>query len=148
MTTADTIVCDLDGTLADCAWRANLVEGDHRDYEKFHELLIQDPPNPWCADLLAAMYAAGYRIVLVSARPKSALMATLIWLQEKRIRYHELFLVRETGDSTPDQELKRAWLRGYGRGRIKFVVDDRFKVVKMWREEGLICLHCAAPKEN
>jgi hypothetical protein len=27
--------------------------------------------------------------------------------------------------------------------RILFVVEDRSRVVKMWRSEGLVCLQCA-----
>ena len=57
-------------------------------------------------------------------------------------------MLREDGDNTPDQELKRAWLHAYGKERILFTVDDRQKVVDMWREEGLTCLQCADWKEG
>ena len=56
-------------------------------------------------------------------------------------------LLRPDGDSTPDQDLKRDWLRGYGKERILFAVDDRQKVVDMWRAEGVVCLQCAAWQE-
>jgi len=51
------------------------------------------------------------------------------------------------GDYTPDQELKRKWANSYGKNKILFVVDDRQKVVDMWRSEGLVCLQCAKWEE-
>lgn len=150
--TRDTIVVDLDGTLADGRARYHLVAGKHRDYEAFHARLGEDPPNLWCQWLLLAFAAlnacrpAGeepIRLVLVSARPKNVEDATRAWLAKHAVRYDELHLLRDGNDNTPDQELKRAWLHNYGKERILFTVDDRQKVVDMWRAEGLTCLQCA-----
>ena len=38
---------------------------------------------------------------------------------------------------------KREMLAGLDRSRILFVVEDRSRVVEMWRSEGLACLQCA-----
>lgn len=142
--TQDTVVIDLDGTLSDGRARYHLVKGKHRDYKTFHARLGEDPCNEWCRKLICAFTTIGYRIVLVSARPHSAERATRIWLQGQVVPFHELHLLRQDGDSTPDQEIKRAWLLAYGKERVLFAVDDRQKVVDMWREEGLTCLQCAA----
>lgn len=144
----DTVVVDLDGTLCDGRARYHLVKGKHRDYEAFHKRLREDPPNPWCVSLIRALVNGGHglQVVLVSARPKSATEDTIAWLAE-HLGYeffNALFLLRADGDSTPDQELKRAWLHAYGKERVLFTVDDRQKVVDMWREEGITCLQCAA----
>lgn len=148
MITKDTIVVDLDGTLSDGSARYYLVKGKHRDYDAFHKRLREDPPNQWCVALIRALVngGRGLRVVLVSARPESAMADTTLWLAEHLGDefYDALFLLRRDGDSTPDQELKRAWLRAYGKERVLFTVDDRQKVVDMWREEGLTCLQCAA----
>lgn len=139
----DTIIIDLDGTLSDGSARYHLVKGKHRDYAAFHALLDQDPVNEWCRALMGSFGEQTYRVVIVSARPKSCEEATRAWLFRNRVYFDELNLLRPDGDSTPDQELKRAWLRGYGKERVLFAVDDRQKVVDMWREEGLTCLQCA-----
>ncbi|MBS3927757.1 MAG: hypothetical protein KGZ65_04115 [Sphingomonadales bacterium] len=146
----DTIVIDLDGTLADVKHRRHLVAGKKRNYEAFHALLKQDPVNTPVAMLMSGMAFYGrsqytdsiYKVVIVSARPESVVEETRVWLMLNEIQYDELHLLRPTDDSTPDQELKRAWLNKYGKERILFVVDDRAKVVKMWREEGITCLQC------
>lgn len=153
----DTVIVDLDGTLSDGRARYHLVKGKHRDYDAFHARLEEDPPNEWCRALVEALWVStsgptpeGFRVVLVSARPKSAEAATRRWLAQNLGGpfFHELNLLREDGDSTPDHELKRAWVRAYGKERILFCIDDRQKVVDMWREEGLTCLQCAAWKDD
>jgi hydroxymethylpyrimidine pyrophosphatase-like HAD family hydrolase len=147
-TMRDTVVCDLDGTLCNVNHRRHFVTGKKRDYTAFHALLREDPVNEWCHAILAAMDAAYYKIVLVSARPKSVLPNTVNWLAEMGVPYNGLYLLREDGDSTPDVDLKRAWLKSYGAENIKFVLDDRTRVCGMWRSEGVACLQCADPKET
>jgi len=146
----DTIVVDLDGTLADGRARYHLVSGKKRDYEAFHAKLGEDPVNEWCAEIVRRFHYKNDQgpfdeisVVLVSARPKSAQADTLAWLKKNYVPFGALFCLRADGDNTPDQELKRAWLHAYGKERVLFCVDDRKKVVDMWREEGLTCLQCA-----
>jgi hypothetical protein len=144
----DTVVFDLDGTMCDPSARRHLVEGNHRDYDAFHARLEDDPVNRWCSELAASVSMGGYLVALVSARPKRYKAATVRHLKANDIGFDSLFLVRDDHDDTPDQELKRRWLMKYGKHRILFVVDDRPKVVRMWREEGMTCLHCADWKEK
>lgn len=143
----DTVVFDLDGTMSDCSWRRHLVQGKHRDYEAFHCGIALDPLNEWCRELAVSMSVGGYRVVLVSARPRKRTAATVQWLKAHDVAYDDLFLLRGD-DKTPDQQLKRQWLLKYGKRRVLFVVDDRPKVVRMWREEGVVCLHCADWREE
>jgi hypothetical protein len=144
----DTVVIDLDGTLSDCSARRHLVEGKHRDYEAFHARIGEDKPVEPITAIMREMFVS-YRVLIVSARPQSANEATRGWLNLHGIYcWDEVILLRPDGDSTPDQELKRAWLQAYGKDRILFVVDDRQKVVDMWRAEGVTCLQCAAWTES
>jgi hypothetical protein len=39
--------------------------------------------------------------------------------------------------------VKREMLTGLDKSKILFVVEDRNRVVEMWRSEGLVCLQCA-----
>jgi len=144
----DTIVIDLDGTLADVRHRRHLVAGKKRDYAAFHAKLSEDTANDWCVELIRSFLANGLLVVIVSARPESCEAATRKWLERHGIPYHRLHLLRPDGDSTPDQDLKRNWLYSYGKDRILFVVDDRQKVVDMWRAEGVTCLQCDAWEEG
>ena len=139
----DTIVVDIDGTLADITHRLHYISGAHADYKSFFANVGGDALNEWCRELIRA-FAARYRIVLVSGRPDSTLDDTRVWLARNHVAYHELHLVRRNGDFGPDHELKRAWMRTYGKDRILFAVEDRQRVVDMWRDEGVVCLQCTA----
>lgn len=144
----DTVVIDMDGTLANVDHRRHWVQGKKRNYEAFHAELSNDPVNEAIASLMEGMGRVDMEIVIVSARPESLFEPTVAWLAKNEIHYDSLRLLRPDGDSTPDQELKRAWLYRYGKDRILFVVDDRSKVVKMWRDEGLTCLQCDSWEER
>lgn len=143
MSTQSTVVFDLDGTLADCSARRHLVTGKNRDYDAFHARIAQDPINRWCKILINTFEVRGYDIAIVSARPKKYESQTRQWLAIHDVAYHWLHLLRENEDSTPDQEIKVAWLKKFGPENILFWVDDRLKVVKAIRECGVTVLHCA-----
>lgn len=142
------IVVDLDGTLADIRHRLDLVRSDRPDFDAFYSRVEADDVNVWCRELMAAMWAWGHDVIIVSARPARCKKDTVEWLRANNVTYSDLHLLRgASGDNTPDQDLKRAWLRGFGKDRILFTVDDRQRVVDMWRAEGVPCLQCAAWEE-
>ena len=64
------------------------------------------------------------------------------WLEEHDVNYHEL-LLRRDGDYRSDVVVKREMLADLDKSKILFVVEDRSRVVEMWRSEGLVCLQCA-----
>lgn len=51
--------------------------------------------------------------------------------------------LRTDGDRRSDVIVKREMLRQFDRRKIAFVIEDRSRIVAMWRAEGLICLQCA-----
>jgi hypothetical protein len=67
---------------------------------------------------------------------------TIAWLKKERVKYHELRL-RKNGDRRSDVIVKREMLAGIDKRKVLFVVEDRNRVVEMWRKEGLVCLQCA-----
>lgn len=138
----DTIVIDLDGTLANLDHRLHYMKTSSPDYRRFFAEVAGDGVNAWCRELARAFYGK-FKVVLVSGRPITTLEDTRRWLETFEVPYDELFLLRGDQDYRPDQDLKRNWLHAYGKDRILFTVDDRQKVVDMWRNEGVVCLQCA-----
>jgi FMN phosphatase YigB (HAD superfamily) len=134
-----TVVFDLDGTLADISHRTHLVQSEHPDWDAFYSLIPGDDLNAWCKELMDAM-CDRHEVVIVSGRPKRCMKDTKEWLEKFEVPYNKLYLVREDKDYSPDQELKKKWLNGYGKNKVLFVVDDRTRVVDMWRAEGVVCL--------
>lgn len=143
-----TIICDLDGTLADVSHRIHHVKTKGRkDWKSFQaeENIMKDIPNLWCLNLLIAMERAGYKIILVSGRWEKARDVTIKWLRQNvPLKSFELFL-RADGDFREDSIVKQEILdRNLRKDEILFVVEDRQQVVDMWRQNGLVCLQCEA----
>lgn len=132
------VVFDLDGTISNCEHRRHLVSGEKKDWRKFFAECVNDTPNEAVKTMLRILNAFGYPVVIVSARSDEVAAETLDWLGIHRIPFNMLWM-REAGDFTPDQELKRAWLDKFDKNEIMCVFDDRDAVVKMWREQGLTC---------
>lgn len=140
-----TIICDIDGTIADNSHRLHHIRRRKRDYAAFHNGAPADKPKAWCIDLLNAMRAAGYRIHFVSARPRRITAITAQWLRTHFGAPYDLTLVRgEENDDRPDRDLKVAWAEQFGVARILFWVDDRQQVVDAIRDLGITVLQCAA----
>lgn len=142
------IVCDLDGTLCNIDHRLHYVKQENPDWDSFFDACVDDTPNQWCVSIIEAMYAKGYGIVFVSGRSDKVAVKTRKWLIEKvgilNIAYdYELFM-RPDGDHQPDDKLKEQIYEQHLKDRdTLFVLDDRKKVVDMWRSKGLTVLQCA-----
>lgn len=143
-----TVVIDLDGTLANIQHRRHLVACDKPQWDEFYAACDKDVLNPWCAELMRAMMDQGCIVLIVSARRDSEKEKTVKWLKDNYVKYDDLIMLRKGSDSTEDKKLKRKWLYEYGKENILFIVDDRQKVVDMWRAEGMVCLQCDAWKEH
>ena len=154
-----TIIVDIDGTIADCSARLHFItqfkddkEATFKaDWDAFYENCDKDDAiEPTCT-LVRTLRSAGWGVILITGRSSLAREKTIEWLEGHKIPW-DLILMRKHGDHTDDSELKRAWLHDMREGRIvlpknisvpKIVLEDRSRVVKMWREEGLVALQCA-----
>ena len=144
------VIVDLDGTLANIDHRVHLVRREKPDWDAFYAACDKDTPNEWCVELIRAFIRVGAPVVIVSARRQEEEKKTREWLSrmfEIILPGPKLRLLRGPGNHEPDTVLKKRWLDSFGRENILFVVDDRQKVVDMWRAEGLTCLQCAAWEE-
>lgn len=144
-----TIIFDLDGTLCDITHRLHYIKGEKKDYDAFHKACIYDEPKKDVIDLFHLLNDGANYMRIVSGRSDGVRDETEEWLKSYDIGYDEL-IMRPYGDYTPDDKLKRNWLREGRLGspeRILCVFDDRQRVVDMWREEGLTCLQVAQWKE-
>lgn len=135
------IICDLDGTLCNIDHRIHLVK--QNKWDEFYDLCSKDTLNEWCAELLDLYATHLYDILLVSGRPEKVRYKTENWLKNNGILYKDL-ITRADGDYCPDDELKEKIYRYHIEPyyRVAVVIDDRQRVVDMWRRLGLVCLQC------
>jgi FMN phosphatase YigB (HAD superfamily) len=136
------VVFDLDGTLADTGHRLHLLKYKPKKYDEFYELCGRDELNEDIASLFRLFSSnIGWKVIICTGRRSSTFEATHKWLTRHKLRYDELHL-RKDGDFRPDEIIKSEMLdKLIEKGdKPDLVVDDRDKVVKMWRDRGIRCL--------
>ena len=137
------VITDLDGTLSDAEHRVHLLERTPKDWDAFFEASRDDAPIWPVIRVVQALKAAGHQIHVITGRSDSTRAGPVAWFERHGVPFDRL-LRRENGDFTPDDGLKRSWfLQEYRPEDVLLVLDDRAKVVKMWRELGLVCLQAA-----
>ena len=136
------VIFDIDGTLADISERVHHVRRRPKNWKAFNAGMTQDKAIHSMVKLCNMLYDAGIRIVLCTGRNERNRPETVEWLKKQGVNYHEL-LLRKDGDFRSDAVIKREVLQGMDKSKILFVVEDRSRVVEMWRAEGLVCLQPA-----
>lgn len=143
------IVFDLDGTLCDIEHRRHLVTKPRADWEAFYKACLLDSPKHAMLDLLHMVaLGAGREVQIWSGRSELVREETLAWFNKFApwvVKVKIPIRMRPLKDTTPDDVLKERWLdEELARGIvITAAVDDRNKVVAMWRRRGIVCLQCA-----
>jgi len=135
------VLCDLDGTLADVSGRLHYLhvsEGEKKNWDGFFSEISQDPIRQDVLAMLKDFVERKYTIVFVSARPDKYRAVTERWLEKTGIPYLTL-IMRRSNDRRPDNEVKEGMLNTYflDKSLIHRVIDDRPRVIAMWRENGL-----------
>ena len=150
------VLCDLDGTLCDITHRRHLVvDPANRDWNKFFELTPHDSIREITKEMLLKFKEAGKTIIFVSARPEKCRADTEAWLDKHFFyngnthspdMYHPsvtsvpyfTLIMRPDADTRDDTIVKKEILDKYlNLLWIHAVIDDRPKVVRMWKEHGL-----------
>lgn len=136
------IIVDIDGTLANIDHRRHFVEGEgKKDWKSFFEAMPHDALNfpVWTV-------AHGYseKKILVSGRSEEYRTQTETWLKQFAVEHDALFM-RKEGDFREDSIIKEEIYHEHIAPfyNVFIVLDDRDRVVKMWRKLGLHCWQVA-----
>jgi hypothetical protein len=129
---------DVDGTVA--------LRGDRSPYDESR--VGEDVPNWPVVMVVRALAEFGLQPIYLSGRSDACARVTALWLM-----YHigtppnveMLILMREAGDNRSDVEVKLELFDKHIRESYCVVLslDDRNRVVKLWRDLGLTCLQVA-----
>lgn len=137
------VLCDLDGTLSDTTHRLHHIRGRRRDYDAFFAASGEDEPIEPVIELVNALKLAGKEIHIITGRREDTREITEAWLELHDVSYDRL-LMRPESDRTPDHVLKRHWFESdYDPADILLALEDRDRVVQMYRELGITCLQVA-----
>lgn len=134
------IICDIDGTLAHM--------NDKRSPYDWEKVGV-DEVDPGVAHLVDSIKCIGYaKVFLFSGRNEVCRPQTEEWLERNDIDYDELYMRPSDQNDLDDRIIKADMLENYVKGKynVLFVVDDRPKVCRMWRDVyGLRTLNVGDP---
>ena len=155
-----TVIFDLDGTLANIDVRRDksLKPNGKLNWEIFaapDSIMNWDTPNVPVIKMAQLFKKDGFKIVIFSGRNDRGVFATRDWLKIHNVPFDLLVMRPDKFQSKawpiahgnpatpdmrwmPDEILKKAMLDTFvDIDDVFLVVDDRDKVVKMWRDLGL-----------
>lgn len=134
------VVVDVDGTLAHIPDINGKPARSRYDYTR----VSTDVVDPCVRDIVQKYADTGVTILVVSGREDTCKEATITWLTDNGIPWSDLHM-RKAKDYRNDTIIKYEIFDQYIRDdyRVLFCLDDRDRVVNMWRSLGLQCLQVA-----
>ena len=125
------VIVDIDGTVA------TRTNRDPYDYSK----VLDDATKPDVIEVVKALWQSGNEILFVTARDDICFDDTYEWIRLHCPPAVKLFM-RKTGDIRNDSVVKREIYEELIKPKweVLCVLDDRQRVVDMWRSIGLTCL--------
>ena len=142
MNNKKTVIFDLDGTLANVDKRRILATKSNSkiDWDIFldPDNIKLDVPNDPVVKMAQLFAGDGFNIIIFSGRSDKTKHTTLDWLTHNKVPFNKLVMRDKDRHFMPDDQLKKQFLDDHSNiDDIFLVVDDRKKVVDMWRSLGL-----------
>lgn len=132
------VIADVDGTLANVSSIRHHVTQRPKNFDAFHAASAHVPANQDAIDYVVRHHAAGFAILVVTARMQTWAGVTKTWLERHMPVPFDGPFHRADGDFRPDVQVKRDifryLLRHYD---IRGAVDDNPHVVALWEELGI-----------
>jgi hypothetical protein len=147
------IVFDIDGTLANIEHRLDYVRSKPKNWAAFDAGIPNDKVNEPVAKVFRkfAVDRAFHDVVLASGRNERSRRATEDWLYANNLTGWQKLYMRKADDFRGDDIVKREILdeiiADYGK-KPDMVFDDRPRVVRMWREEGIFVFNVYQGEED
>lgn len=136
------VFCDLDGCLADDAWRQHLI--DETGWDAYHAASKDDAPHDGVMTMLRTLNTERI-IVALTGRNEAWRGVTLEWLTRHGAPIHQV-LMRPDKDYRPAPEVKLTLATEFFGGlealkaQTHLVLDDRQDVVETFQELGITSL--------
>ena len=140
------VIIDIDGTIANLQGRLNHIAGNKpADWDAFFDDCEQDKPFLDIVRLLEVL-DEHYWFVYITGRPERIRRKTERWLAKwlPQTQSAPMFMRADFDYRTDDVVKKELFEKAnLDLQQVAFVLEDRDRVVKMWRELGLRCLQVA-----
>lgn len=153
------IICDIDGTISDYSKRKHWLDplGPLRErndpatnssvpWDRFNSEAINDAPIAEVIQILrwSKLGTGNTKIFHITGRNDKYRSITRDWINLHRVP-SDMLLMRKYGDWRSDVDVKTELYRKHiaGKYNVLFALEDRDKVVEMWRNLGVRCLQVA-----
>lgn len=147
------LICfDIDGTLANIEHRLDYVRSKPKNWRAFDAGIPNDSVNAPVAEAFWSFQEQNFHdIVLASGRNERSRAATEDWLRKNGLGGYAQLYMRAADDYRSDDIVKSEILgqivKDYGR-KPDMVFDDRPRVVRMWRDNGIFVFDCYQGEED
>ena len=145
------VVFDIDGTLADIEHRLDYVRSKPKNWKAFDAGIPNDKVNRPVAEVFDAMIMGGHTVILASGRSERTRIATQDWLRKNSFSMYQKLYMRKADDFRSDDVLKLEILdeiiSDYGK-KPDMVFDDRPRVVRAWRSQGIFVFNVYQGEED
>lgn len=138
------VIADLDGTIAFIQHRLYFIQKEKPDWDMFFKLCVSDAPNTNVIDTLNRLKNSGCTIVILTGRSDMVKKETVEWLKKYKVPY-DMLVMRKQYDRTSDTIFKSRELPNIlaslsmTTDDILCVLEDRQRVVDMWRKMNIAC---------
>lgn len=133
------LICfDIDGTLADLSHRVHFWQQKPKNWNMFKSEMVNDAPIEQIRNI-AVMMLHGHDVIICTGRSEDTREITEAWLTKHNINFEKMYMRAEKdfrGDDIVKLELLNQIVVDFGK-KPDIVFDDRPRVVKMWRENGV-----------
>jgi hypothetical protein len=134
----------MDGTLCDSDHRKHYLADGKKDWAGWFKDMHLDPVHEDVAQFYEYAVERNIPVFICTGRDDSSREVSQSWLDDNGFNVDELYM-RHTGDRRDDSIVKKEMLeqiRALGYNPV-LAFDDRDRVVKMWRENGVRCFQVA-----
>lgn len=142
-------IFDVDGTLANNLHRIkHLTQNTRKDWNAFFSEQHKDSPFDAVFDVMNALYVAGHKTIVITARDERFREVTLSWLNEhSKFTIHDDDLyMRSNNDRRDDDGIKLDILKHIldknPEYKVMGVFEDRHRVIDAWRDAGYYVFEC------
>lgn len=136
------IIVDIDGTISDSRHRQHFVQGEKKDWKAFFRHIDKDPVKRNVERVLKSYYDDGVKLIFITGRDEDFRTRTNMWFEANCPWLVEYLLwMRPMGDFRQDALIKREIYERVVAPTydVELVLEDRSRVVEMWRSIGLEC---------
>lgn len=137
---AKIILCDLDHTVADAAWRDPLLG----EWDEYHARAIHDKPIYPMVRLLHSLHKMEHPIVGITSRPEKWRKQSTEWLLRWGIPITDIIM--RPDDCYMQHAEMKLWLakKAYGenlKDEILMIFDNNLEVIEAFHAEGVQSFH-------